>query len=98
VGYCRTAQSADPFGFVCVLLHLDMERILSALDSSAVKYKHDRATGPRNKSGTIWSYITAQSASGLLGILPCFIFFLIFQRTLTKGITAGGHQVDRRND
>jgi raffinose/stachyose/melibiose transport system permease protein len=34
--------------------------------------------------------ITAQSASGLLGILPCFIFFLIFQRTLTKGITAGG--------
>jgi raffinose/stachyose/melibiose transport system permease protein len=34
--------------------------------------------------------ITAQSASGLLGILPCLIFFLIFQRTLTKGITAGG--------
>jgi len=34
--------------------------------------------------------ITAQSASGLLGILPCIIFFLIFQRALTKGITAGG--------
>jgi len=34
--------------------------------------------------------ITAQSASGLLGILPCIIFFLIFQRTLTRGITAGG--------
>jgi raffinose/stachyose/melibiose transport system permease protein len=34
--------------------------------------------------------ITAQSASGLLGILPCIIFFLIFQQTLTKGITAGG--------
>jgi raffinose/stachyose/melibiose transport system permease protein len=34
--------------------------------------------------------ITAQSASGLLGILPCIIFFLVFQRTLTKGITAGG--------
>ena len=34
--------------------------------------------------------VTAQSASGLLGILPCIIFFLIFQRTLTKGITAGG--------
>ena len=34
--------------------------------------------------------ITAQSASGLLGILPCVIFFLIFQRTLTRGITAGG--------
>lgn len=34
--------------------------------------------------------ITAQSASGLLGILPCIIFFLLFQRTLTKGITAGG--------
>lgn len=34
--------------------------------------------------------ITAQSASGLLGMLPCIIFFLIFQRTLTRGITAGG--------
>ena len=34
--------------------------------------------------------ITAQSASGLLGMLPCLIFFLIFQRTLTRGITAGG--------
>ena len=34
--------------------------------------------------------VTAQSASGLLGILPCIIFFLIFQRTLTRGITAGG--------
>lgn len=32
---------------------------------------------------------TTQSASALLGILPCVIFFLIFQRTLTRGITAG---------
>ncbi len=32
---------------------------------------------------------TMASASALLGILPCFIFFLLFQRTLTKGITAG---------
>ena len=34
--------------------------------------------------------ITAQSASGLLGMLPCIIFFLIFQRTLIRGMTAGG--------
>jgi raffinose/stachyose/melibiose transport system permease protein len=32
---------------------------------------------------------TTSSASALLGILPCVVFFLLFQRTLTKGITAG---------
>jgi raffinose/stachyose/melibiose transport system permease protein len=32
---------------------------------------------------------TATSASALIGILPAVIFFLIFQRTLTRGITAG---------
>jgi raffinose/stachyose/melibiose transport system permease protein len=32
---------------------------------------------------------TASSASALLGIAPALIFFLIFQRTLTRGIAAG---------
>ncbi len=32
---------------------------------------------------------TTQSASALLGILPAVIFFLIFQRTLARGIAAG---------
>jgi raffinose/stachyose/melibiose transport system permease protein len=32
---------------------------------------------------------TTTSASALVGILPAVIFFLIFQRTLTRGITAG---------
>lgn len=32
---------------------------------------------------------TMASASALLGILPCIAFFIIFQRTLSKGITAG---------
>ena len=32
---------------------------------------------------------TMTSASGLIGILPAMIFFLVFQRTLTRGITAG---------
>ncbi|MBN1427926.1 MAG: carbohydrate ABC transporter permease [Anaerolineae bacterium] len=32
---------------------------------------------------------TASAASALLGILPCILFFILFQRTLTKGITAG---------
>jgi raffinose/stachyose/melibiose transport system permease protein len=32
---------------------------------------------------------TTSSASALLGLLPCLVFFILFQRTLTKGITAG---------
>jgi raffinose/stachyose/melibiose transport system permease protein len=33
--------------------------------------------------------ITTQSAAALLGIIPCIIFFILFQRTLARGITAG---------
>lgn len=33
--------------------------------------------------------VTMQAASGLLGILPAVVFFLIFQRTLTRGVTVG---------
>ncbi len=33
--------------------------------------------------------VTTTSASALLGVIPTFIFFLVFQRTLTRGITAG---------
>lgn len=33
--------------------------------------------------------ITTQSAAAFLGVLPALIFFLLFQRTLTKGIMAG---------
>jgi raffinose/stachyose/melibiose transport system permease protein len=32
---------------------------------------------------------TTTSASALIGILPAVLFFLLFQRTLTRGITAG---------
>lgn len=32
---------------------------------------------------------TLQAAAGLLGIVPTVIFFLIFQRTLTRGVIAG---------
>jgi raffinose/stachyose/melibiose transport system permease protein len=32
---------------------------------------------------------TMASASALLGLLPCLVFFLVFQRTLTRGVTAG---------
>jgi raffinose/stachyose/melibiose transport system permease protein len=32
---------------------------------------------------------TTASASALLGVLPCILFFALFQRTLTRGITAG---------
>jgi raffinose/stachyose/melibiose transport system permease protein len=34
-------------------------------------------------------FITIQSAAAVLGILPCLIFFVFFQRTLTSGITMG---------
>jgi len=33
--------------------------------------------------------VTATSASALLGVLPALVFFLLFQRTLTRGIAAG---------
>jgi raffinose/stachyose/melibiose transport system permease protein len=33
--------------------------------------------------------VTSTSASALLGLIPTLLFFLIFQRTLTRGITAG---------
>ena len=33
--------------------------------------------------------VTTSSSSALLGILPALLFFLLFQRTLTRGITAG---------
>jgi raffinose/stachyose/melibiose transport system permease protein len=33
---------------------------------------------------------TMQSACALLGILPCIIFYGIFQRTLTRGVISGG--------
>ncbi|MEN3356031.1 MAG: raffinose/stachyose/melibiose transport system permease protein, partial [Mycobacteriales bacterium] len=32
---------------------------------------------------------TMSNASALLGLLPALLFFLLFQRTLTRGITAG---------
>ncbi len=33
--------------------------------------------------------VTTQSAVALLGIVPCIIFFILFQRNLTKGLIAG---------
>ncbi|HBR33638.1 MAG TPA: ABC transporter permease [Firmicutes bacterium] len=40
--------------------------------------------------GQYTGYATMQSACALLGILPCLVFFLIFQRTLTRGLVTGG--------
>ena len=33
--------------------------------------------------------VTFQSSAALLGLIPCIIFFILFQRSLTRGITAG---------
>jgi raffinose/stachyose/melibiose transport system permease protein len=35
------------------------------------------------------SVITTQAAASLLGILPCILFFIVFQRTLTRGVAVG---------
>jgi raffinose/stachyose/melibiose transport system permease protein len=40
----------------------------------------------RTERGTV---ITSQSAAAFLGVLPCILFFVLFQRTLTRGITVG---------
>jgi len=40
----------------------------------------------QGQRGTV---VTFQSTAALLGILPCVIFFLFFQRTLSRGITVG---------
>ncbi|MGC9667866.1 carbohydrate ABC transporter permease [Planosporangium sp. 12N6] len=39
--------------------------------------------------GQMFMDATTTSASALLGILPAVVFFLLFQRTLTRGVTAG---------
>ncbi|WP_326599192.1 carbohydrate ABC transporter permease [Streptomyces sp. NBC_01803] len=39
--------------------------------------------------GQYTSEPTALSAAALLGVIPMIVFFLIFQRTLTRGVTAG---------
>jgi raffinose/stachyose/melibiose transport system permease protein len=39
--------------------------------------------------GQFFMDVTMSSASALLGLLPCFIFFILFQRTLTKGVMVG---------
>jgi raffinose/stachyose/melibiose transport system permease protein len=39
--------------------------------------------------GQYGSTVSSQSAAALIGVIPCIIFFVLFQRTLTKGITLG---------
>jgi raffinose/stachyose/melibiose transport system permease protein len=39
--------------------------------------------------GEYGATVTSQAAASLLGVIPCIIFFALFQRTLTKGITLG---------
>jgi raffinose/stachyose/melibiose transport system permease protein len=46
--------------------------------------------GILHMSGQYRTTVTLQSAGAFLLSIPCIIFFLIFQRTLTKGIMASG--------
>ncbi|MFW6691170.1 carbohydrate ABC transporter permease [Streptomyces sp. MAR4 CNX-425] len=50
---------------------------------------HTVPLGLAAMQGQYTSDPTALSAAALLGVLPMVIFFLIFQRTLTRGVTAG---------
>ncbi|MER7053246.1 carbohydrate ABC transporter permease [Streptomyces sp. NPDC000351] len=53
---------------------------------------NDNQTVPLGLSvmqGQYTSDPTALSAAALLGVIPMVVFFLIFQRTLTRGVTAG---------
>ncbi|TXS48300.1 carbohydrate ABC transporter permease, partial [Streptomyces sp. t39] len=53
---------------------------------------NDNQTVPLGLSvmqGQYTSDPTAMSAAALLGIIPMVVFFLIFQRSLTRGLTAG---------
>jgi raffinose/stachyose/melibiose transport system permease protein len=53
---------------------------------------NDNQTVPLGLSvmqGQYTSDPTAMSAAALLGVIPMIVFFLIFQRSLTRGLTAG---------
>ncbi|MFD7460723.1 carbohydrate ABC transporter permease [Streptomyces sp. NPDC059868] len=53
---------------------------------------NDNQTVPLGLSVTQGQYTsdpTALSAAALLGVIPMIVFFFIFQRTLTRGLTAG---------
>ncbi|NGN64815.1 carbohydrate ABC transporter permease [Streptomyces sp. A7024] len=53
---------------------------------------NDNQTVPLGLSvlqGQYTSDPTSMSAAALLGVIPMIVFFLIFQRTLTRGVTAG---------
>lgn len=53
---------------------------------------NDNQTVPLGLSvmqGQYTSDPTAMSAAALLGVIPMIVFFLVFQRSLTRGVTAG---------
>jgi raffinose/stachyose/melibiose transport system permease protein len=53
---------------------------------------NDQQTVPLGLSvmqGQYTSDPTAMSAAALLGVIPMIVFFLVFQRSLTRGLTAG---------
>jgi raffinose/stachyose/melibiose transport system permease protein len=53
---------------------------------------NDNQTVPLGLSvmqGQYTSDPTAMSAAALLGVIPMVVFFLLFQRSLTRGVTAG---------
>jgi len=74
-------------------VHLDLERVLS---SDGVLILQLAVHGARYRvavtQGQHMMNESQVAASALLGVLPCVVFFLLFQRTLTRGITAGSYR------
>ena len=77
-------------GAAHLLLHLDLERVPHPADLPGVATTTRPCRSPSAAlQGDRLMDVTTTSASALLGLIPTLIFFLIFQRTLTRGITAG---------
>ena len=85
----RADHAADADGARDLLLHLDLERVPDPAGDAGLQRQPDGLGGDGPDTGQNVSDPTLQAAAALLGIAPTVIFFLIFQRTLTRGVVAG---------
>ena len=67
----------------------DIERTDATADGPGLVVTAPTAVIARRGDTLNRAVLTTTSASALLGVIPTLIFFIIFQRTLTRGITAG---------
>ena len=86
-------QPAHARGAAHLLLHLDLERVPHPA-GHADRQRQRRPCRSRSASlqGDRLMDATTTNAGALLSLVPAILFFLIFQRTLTRGITAGAEK------